>query len=200
MAVAALVAACGGNTTRVVGDRMGSSSTGANGGAGGSATDLGGTGGTTVVAGTPNANLTPTGFPRCGELDPTRADDCAKIELITLMDPRVSSSVDGGLETHEGGPVDVWVKNGDTIEHNDVCVGVTVDNPGVTLSPYQNASPTRVGIMAPGGIFIVTAGYFAVDQVDPGTTVRFTTWTTYQGTNCIGPIATIDALVKAYPH
>ena len=198
--VAAFVAACGGNASHAIGDVMGSSPSDDNGGAGGSPADLSETSGATVVAGMQNANLTPAGFPRCGQLDPTRADDCPNIELIALMDARVSSSVDRGLETGEGGPVDVWVRNGDTVDRNDVCVGVTVDNPGVGISPYQNANPTPVGLMAPGGIFIVTAGYFRIDQVQPGTTVRFTTWTTYQGTNCIGPTATVDALVKAYPR
>ena len=115
------------------------------------------------------------------------------------MDPRASSNVDGSIRIGESGPVSVWVKNGDSIAHDNVCVGVAVDTPGVTVEPDEGTNPIVLGHLYAGDIPTLTPGYFHVGKVTPGTMVRFTTWTTYEGTNCVGPTATVDALVRSFP-
>jgi len=95
--------------------------------------------------------------------------------------------------------VSVWVENGDTVDHDNVCVGVAVDTPGVTVAPDEGTNPTGVGHLYAGNVPTVTPAYFHVGAVKPGTMVRFTTWTTYEGTNCAGPTATVDALIRSYP-
>ncbi|MES1186956.1 MAG: hypothetical protein ABUL60_24290 [Myxococcales bacterium] len=143
-------------------------------------------------------DLTPAGFPRCGSLDPSRADDCAGIDLIRPKDPHASSNVDGSIQIGESAPVSVWVENGDSIAHDNVCVGIAVDSPGVTLAPDEETNPVAIGHLYAGAIPIVTPAYFRVGSVKAGTVVRFTAWTTYEGTNCAGPTATVDALVKSF--
>lgn len=148
-----------------------------------------------------DANLTPSGFARCGAIDLDRADDCEGIELITPLDPDASSSTDGSISVGESSSFHVWVKNGDDIDHDKACVGVIVDTPGITLTPGDGeTNPSVLGQMYPGGVFIITPAFFAVRKVEPGTIARFTTWTTFEGTNCLGPIATVDVPVLGSPY
>lgn len=203
--IAFVLFGCGGNTARQV-ERESTLAGASSGG--------GGTGGSSPLAGLGDAgltasggvdtgldlNLTPSGFPRCGPFDPDRADDCEGIESITPRSPDVSSTVGGTIQVGESGPFHVWVENGDAVDHDDVCVGVAVDTPGIALTAEDGTNPRKLGQMYPGGIFIITPAFFAVRNVEPGTIARFTTWTTYEGTNCLGPTATVDALVKPSPY
>jgi hypothetical protein len=151
-----------------------------------------------VSGGSPSTdNLTPSGYPRCGVLDPERADDCAGIDKILVLSPRVSAMVDGSIYTFQSGSAEVWVRNADEQDHRDICVGVLADAPGIQ---FTYPSPVGVGIVPAGVTAIVVPGDFTVADVEPGTTVRFTFWSTYYGTNCVGGTVSIDALVESYPY
>jgi hypothetical protein len=161
---------------------------------------IGGGGGPITTGGAGGTGTTPAGYPRCGVLDPERADDCEGIEKILPFDPDVSLSTDGSIQIGESAPVSVWVRNGDDIDHDNACVGVVVDTPGINLeAEFDDTNPTRIGSMAPGFTPIITPAYFYVRSAEPGTVARFTTWTTFEGTDCVGPTATVEALVKEYP-
>lgn len=191
---------CGGTTTGEVPRGEAPAAGSPSGGSAGSSPQAaagGGSVGSGGVDAMPDPNLTPGGFPRCGALDPARANDCTGIELITPMDPDVSSSVDGSIQVGESRSVSVWIKNGDAIDHDDVCVGVSVETPGITLSD-EAPNPSKVGGMYAGGIFTVSPAYFSVGKIESGNIAHFTIWTTYQGTNCLGPTTTAEALVRPY--
>lgn len=145
-------------------------------------------------------NLTPSGYPRCGPLEPDRANDCDGIDKITLLDRSVSGMTDGSIAVGELGPVQVWVRNNDDVLHFDVCVGVRVDTPGILLlTDDGNTNPAFVGQINAGNTPIVTVVDFSVQDVKPGTVTRFTLWPTFRGTNCVGPTASVTALVTSYP-
>ena len=148
----------------------------------------------------PLPNLMPSGFPRCGSLEQERADECEGIDKIALLDPDVSAMTDGSIQVGELGSVSVWVRNNDSVLHFDVCVGVRVDTPGIrVLTDDGETNPTVVSQISAGETPIVSPAYFEVRNVAPGTVVRFTTWSSFRGTNCIGPTASVDALVRASP-
>jgi len=146
------------------------------------------------------ADRTPAGFPRCGALDPERADDCSGIDTIALLDPRISSNVDGSIDVGELAPVDVYAENqGDTIVGR-VCVGVVVDQKGINLwTDPGRTNPTVIGTLPAGGGGYVSPAGFSVEHAMPGTIARFTFWSTFEGTNCSGPTTTAEVPVKAYP-
>ena len=170
---------------------------------GGAAIGLGGSAGTLTVAGTggvTSVDLTPGGLPRCGTLDPDRADACDNLELIVPLGPDVSSLVDGSIQVGELSRVFSWVANHDSMAHDDVCLGVAVNVPGITLYNDPNeTNPLLLKNLYPGATVIVTPAGKIVGDVAPGTIATFTFWTTYLGTNCIGPTVSVDTEVKAYP-
>jgi hypothetical protein len=57
------------------------------------------------------AELTPGGFPRCGTLDPDRADACDDLDLIVPSGPSVSLFTDGSIEPGWTSSVSVYVEN-----------------------------------------------------------------------------------------
>jgi hypothetical protein len=145
-------------------------------------------------------NHTPSGFPRCGRLEPERANECEGIDKIALLDPDVSAMVDGSIQVGELGSVSVWVRNSDAVLHFDVCVGVRVDTPGIDVFTEDGeTNPTVIGQINAGGTPIVSPAYFQVGRVAAGTVARFTLWSSFRGTNCIGPTASVTAPVRASP-
>jgi hypothetical protein len=170
---------------------------------GGAAMGPGGSAGTLTGAGTgggSSVDLTRLRLPRCGPLDPDRADACNNLELIVPLGPDVSSFVDGSIQVGELSRVFSWVANNDSVAHDDVCLGVAVNVPGITLyNDPGETNPLLLKNLYPGATPIVTPAGKIVGDVAPGTIATFTFWTTYFGTSCIGPTVAVDAEVKAYP-
>jgi hypothetical protein len=208
----AMAVACGGKTSAAqqidetasgghdAGVGPGRMPAGAGGGAG-SRTHEGGTrgeGGSASLV--PSVDLTPAGFPRCGALEPARANDCKGIDKIALTGPDVSSIVDGSIQVGELMDASVWVRNQDDLEHDDVCVGVVVDVP--EIRPFTEpaaANPVRVGrLPAVDAAFIIDVARLLVGEVTPGTVATFTFWSTYVGTNCAGPTVSVRAPVRPW--
>ena len=160
--------------------------------------DEAGAGGAGGAAEVEEANLTPAGFPRCGELYPARADDCEGLEFLSATDLRVSSNVDGSIEVGLFSGVDVWFENNGELEYDNVCVGAMVDTPGIELSGYEDNGrvPFLIDHVNPGAGFYLTVASLSVGSRAAGRTARFTVWTTFEGSNCLGPTATVDALVR----
>jgi hypothetical protein len=146
-----------------------------------------------------NGHIVPGGVVRCGAHDENRGDDCTGIDKIALLDPMVSALTDGSIVIGEFSSFHVWVRNNDDREHHDVCVGVIVETPGIELSEdTYTTNPTWAGLFYPGNTVILSPAYFAVLDVEPGTVARFTAWSGFEGTNCRGPTASVDALVKQW--
>jgi hypothetical protein len=77
---------------------------------------------------------------------------------------------------------------------------VTVNVPGIELySDPGETNPIAAGHLYPGAVPIISPAGKIVGDVAPGTIATFTFWTTYQGTNCMGPTVSVDAEVKSFP-
>lgn len=174
------------------------------GGATGGGSGRGGGGGTGGMreesagrAGGGEDTLLPGGFPRCGKRDAARAADCDGIDRIRPLDPSVSAMVDGSIQIGEFGGVSVWVENGTGRFVEDVCVGFVVDQPEIELTPdgFDQTHPRHTSLFAED-TSIVGPANLRVGGVEPGTIAHFTAYVTFDGTDCVGPTASVDALVR----
>jgi hypothetical protein len=176
----------------------GASATSAGAAAGSSGGDSAPAGSGGIVGGAAAENLTPDGFPRCGELDLARANGCEGLDLLVPSNPNVSGNADGSINVGLIVPLFVELSNADTIAHADVCVGVSVNVTAISL--YTDGQSDELqpigGMVLAGETITVTPATMQVGKVSPGTVATFTFWSTYVGTNCHGPTATVDALVR----
>jgi hypothetical protein len=84
----------------------------------------------------------------------------------------------------------VWLHNNDTIDHDDLCVGLVADNSLVTI-PLPN--PRQAESMFPGRRLLVAFDDIAIsDEIAAGTTVRFVAWASLLRSNCAAAIVSHD--------
>lgn len=146
----------------------------------------------------PVEETTASGFPICGTLDPDRENDCDNIDLIEPLSPDVSSLTTGEIQSLDITGVFVFVHNGDEQQHDDVCVGVTVDTPHIELyTEHDETNPTPLGRLTPGNTVGVSPASMRVDDRF-GYDATFTFWTTYVGTKCEGPTVSLVAHVISH--
>jgi len=229
---AACLAGCGGKSRSYVEANLevpsASGGSGANGGApsagaGGGEPGNGATGGAGKTAG--NRSASPecsagattsdtgggadfdlSGFPACGKLDPTL--DCAGLTNIGLAEPGVGAFRDGSLQRGGGGTVSVWVENCDVVQHNDLCVGLAVNLPDISITTNGPEAPSGEPLADPVPIGGVEAGHGA--HVTPfdirvpateeiGVTATFTFWVGRVGTRCVGTTVSVDTQIEPMP-
>jgi hypothetical protein len=171
--------------------------------------EAGGTSGTSAsdganagAAGSPYADWEedPNDFPPCGELDPARTD-CSALANISLDQAWLSTLRQGHLGYGQLGTLTVVITNGDAVVRDDVCVGLTVDQPNFGFGDpgsHDFADPMPIGAIGAGERALVTP--FVVESLVParaGTTATFPTWLGLVGTRCVAQ--RFDVLVDLEP-